>query len=111
MKQTTRRATHLLGLALALAVFAGGIVPPGRAQQRAKTAQQDAARLQQPQQQSSSKTNPTETAAATQVSIRATTSTSAPFRRSRRARSLSPATAPVTSIFTSWTRTAAASSG
>jgi len=65
MKQTTRRATHLLGLALALAVFAGGIIPPGRAQQRAKTAQDAAAPLQQPQQQSSSRTNPAERPATT----------------------------------------------
>lgn len=30
MRQTTRRKTHFVGLLLALAVFAGGLVPPGR---------------------------------------------------------------------------------
>ncbi len=56
MKQTTRRATHWLGLALALTVFAGGLVPPGRSQSRAKSAQRAA--RPQPQQQSSSKQTP-----------------------------------------------------
>ena len=37
MRQTTRRTTHLLGLALALAVFAGGLVPPGRSQQKSQS--------------------------------------------------------------------------
>jgi Tol biopolymer transport system component len=37
MRQTTRRKTHLIGLLLALAVFAGGLVPPGRSQQRARS--------------------------------------------------------------------------
>jgi hypothetical protein len=41
MRQTTaRRTTHLLGLALALAVFAGGLVPPGRSQQKSRNANQ-----------------------------------------------------------------------
>ena len=65
MKKMTRRATRLLGLALTLSVFAGGIVPPGRAQQKAKSAAAaPTARPQQPQQQQSpSKTTPVETRA------------------------------------------------
>ncbi|MCA1628151.1 MAG: DUF4394 domain-containing protein, partial [Acidobacteria bacterium] len=63
MKKTTRRATYWLGLALALAVFAGGIVPPGRSQQRAKSAP-NAARPQPQQQQNPSKPKPTEDATA-----------------------------------------------
>jgi Tol biopolymer transport system component len=50
MRQTTRRTTHLLGLALALAVFAGGLVPPGRSQQRAKTGSASTPRPQAQQQ-------------------------------------------------------------
>ncbi|HEX8457508.1 MAG TPA: Calx-beta domain-containing protein [Pyrinomonadaceae bacterium] len=67
MKKMTRRATRLLGLALALSVFAGGILPPGRAQQKARsaTATATAAARPQTQQQSSSRTAPAETAAAT----------------------------------------------
>ena len=61
MKKMTKRATRLLGLALALSVFAGGIVPPGRAQQKAKSA--STAARPQPQ-QSSSKTTLAETPAA-----------------------------------------------
>ena len=63
MKKTTRRATHWLGLALALTVFAGGLVPPGRSQQRAKSAP-NAARPQPQQQQNPSKPKPTEDATA-----------------------------------------------
>ncbi len=58
MKQTTRRAARWLGLALALTVFAGGLVPPGRSQQLVKAAS-NAARLQP--QQSPSKATPAKT--------------------------------------------------
>jgi len=63
MKQTTRRATHWLGLALAVAVFAGGFVPLGRSQLRAKLAH-NAARPQPQQQRSPSKQTPAETTTA-----------------------------------------------
>ena len=46
MRQTTRRKTHFVGLLLALAVFAGGLVPPGRSQQKS----QDTAKQQSPKQ-------------------------------------------------------------
>ncbi len=61
MKQTTSSVKHLLVLLLALAMFAGGLAPSGRSQQRAKAAH-SAARSQP--QQSSSKTKPVEPAAA-----------------------------------------------
>ena len=55
MRQTTRRTRYLVGLMLALAVFAGGLVPPGRSQQRAKAAHSAAPRP--PAELSSSKSN------------------------------------------------------
>ncbi len=61
MKQTTSSVKHLLVLLLALAVFAGGLAPSGRSQQRAKAAH-SAARSQP--QQTASKTSPAEPAAA-----------------------------------------------
>lgn len=63
MNKTTRRATHWLSMALALTVFAGGLVPPGRAQNRAKSASNAARLQQQPQQQSPSKQTPAEATA------------------------------------------------
>ena len=65
MKKMMRRATHLLGLALALAVFAGGMVSPGGAQQSAQTAPA-AARSQRPQQVSSKSPAGVQTAAGSQ---------------------------------------------
>ncbi|MGI9106316.1 MAG: Calx-beta domain-containing protein [Pyrinomonadaceae bacterium] len=66
MKQTTKRATHWLGLALAVAVFAGGFVPLGRSQQKAKSASK-AASPKQSRQQSPSKTTQAQTPTAAQA--------------------------------------------
>ena len=63
MRQTNaRRTTHLLGLLLALAVFAGGLVPPGRSQQQAGPGR-GPSRTQAQQSQSTTKQQPPTTAA------------------------------------------------
>jgi Tol biopolymer transport system component len=63
MKQTTSRVKHLFVLLLALAVYAGGLVPSSLSQQRAKSAQ-SATRL--PAAQSASKTTSNDPAPAAQ---------------------------------------------